>query len=157
MASVSSLRGDEARLTAGLPIQPRAVDWTGVDTAELEPCVSRLGAPEAPGIETHHGVCAGRTGQRPARCAASPRLAQQRGRAACSPVPSRAYLEDGANTAVPGALHCSPTSTCSSPQSVALLIRIVDALQSDKAGLDAQLACMRGERDRLEAENARLR
>lgn len=36
-------------------------------------------------------------------------------------------------------------------------MQIVDSLQAEKAGLDARLGEMRTERDRLEAENARLR
>jgi len=45
--------------------------------------------------------------------------------------------------------------TCS--PNVDLLLKLVDLLQVEKAGLDAQLGAMRSDRDRLEADNARLR
>lgn len=54
-----------------------------------------------------------------------------------------------------GGLRLSPLSA-SSPN-WPLLLQIVDTLQAEKAGLDARLNAMRSERDRLEAENARLR
>lgn len=38
-----------------------------------------------------------------------------------------------------------------------MLLRIIDTLQADKVSLDSKICGMRGDRDRLEAENAQLR
>jgi len=90
------------------------------------------------------------TSPRPTRHAASPLVASRRKDCggATSPMPSSERFSLGG-------LHSSPMGACSPNED--LLLKLVDLLQVEKAGLDAQLGAMRSDRDRLEADNARLR
>jgi len=138
---------------ASLPSDTCGFQATAEGAIKGDPWELRFHMPEHLATEVP-GPCAARMGQRPARHAASPRLARERG-AAQSPAPSRGRLGGSSSASALSGLHGSPVGSCS--QEVALLLRIVDTLQADKAGLDARLACLRGDRDKLEAENARLR
>lgn len=73
------------------------------------------------------------------------------------PVRSRKQQARGAPSSSPSCQQPVGPPSATASQSAALLLRLVDSLQSEKSALDERLHQVSADRERLEADNARLR
>jgi len=136
---------------AGRPASPLAISLAVADAPER-------GTHAAGGAPDAVDCCAGRAAPRPARHAASPRLARHNNPALQSPPPSRRAAATPSCGGVDplSALRTSPGGIVEPPD-VTTYLRIIDTLQADKLNLESRLTRVINERDKVESENALLR